>query len=71
MQTRVYRYILLFPVSTPYTISTSVAQKSFAKRMQTGVLSPIISALENGTDKAFMMCADGKKITSGIDNQWR
>ena len=55
--------------STDSLANFNIGGIDIPKHMRTGVLSPIISALENGTEKEFMMCADGKKITSGIDNK--
>ena len=55
--------------STDSLANFNIGGIEIPKHIQTGVMNLIISALENGTEKEFMMCADGKKITSGIDNK--
>jgi hypothetical protein len=48
----------------------SESSTSMSKKMPAGVIEPIIESIQMSVqDKRFMLCADAKKVTAGIDRQ--
>ena len=53
-------------VISQFSVS-NISDIDLSDSMQPGVLHPILDALQTQEEDEYMLCADAKKVTSGVD----